>query len=77
MQTNPRTPSVLTAEDQFFAWLLGLGDPCDMAEAARLEIARLDRDQAHDGESLRLKAFLLQAAAFQPHSPRGRRRHLH
>lgn len=77
MQMETRSATTLTAEDQFFAWLLALGDPCNMAEAARREIARIDRDRAADAESLRLKAFLLQAAAFQPVAPRGRRRHLH
>lgn len=77
MQTETGTISTLTAEDRFFAWLLGLGDPCNMAEAAKREIDRIDRDHATDTESLRLKGFLLQAAAFQPIAPRGRRRHLH
>lgn len=77
MQSHTGIPCTLTAEDRFFVWLLGLGDPCNMAEAARREIDRIDRDPGTDAEDLRLKAFLIQAAAFQPAAPRGRRRHLH
>lgn len=74
MQTDITNQS---AEDRFLAWVLRLDSPADMAEAAKREIARLDRDHAADDESLRLRAFLLQAVAFQPHAPRARRRHLH
>ncbi len=67
----------ITAEDLFFAWVLRLDMDCNVADAARREIARLEEGALFDERSLRLRGLLLQAASLMALPPRSRRRHLH
>lgn len=57
-------------EDVFLIWLLRLPDGADVAEAARAEIARLDRAAPLAPGPLRLRGLLEQAAAVRRRSAR-------
>ncbi|MCO5146759.1 MAG: hypothetical protein M9895_11360 [Aquamicrobium sp.] len=50
---SPRTQP----EDVFLVWLLGLPEGTDPAEAARIEIARIDAAELADGRLHRLRAL--------------------
>ena len=50
---SPRTQP----EDVFLVWLLGLPEGTDPAEAARIEIARIDAAGLADGRLHRLRAL--------------------
>jgi hypothetical protein len=66
-----------TSEDMFLAWLFGLPEGTNVADAARSAIARIDA-ASDSGEQLgRLRKLLLQATLNQPATPRQRctRRH--
>lgn len=49
-------------EDVFLAWLLALPDDADTAEAARREIARLDRATPLGAGPERLRALMIELA---------------
>ena len=65
------------SEDMFLAWCLGLPLSTDVAEAARIEIARLDEVGADSAATMRLRNLLVQASKSGFASPRGLRRSRH
>jgi hypothetical protein len=54
------------AEDVFLAWVLGLPDDADIALAAKVEVARLDRSAPLPPGAERLREFLVEATRFSP-----------
>lgn len=56
-----RVRALPAPEDVFLAWLLSLPDDADVAAAARLEIARLDRKAPLSAGPLRLRQLMEQA----------------
>lgn len=66
-----------TSEDMFLAWFLKLPDSANVADAARIEIARIDRAASPSDEVARLRSLLYQATLNQPVASRQRRRQRH
>lgn len=66
-----------TPEDIFLAWFLRLPHKTDVAEAARMELARLDRLELMSETTHRLRIMLEQASLYplHVHHGRGRLRH--
>lgn len=64
----PASPPLAQAspEDVFLAWLVGLPEGADVVEAARAQIARLDRAVPLPAQALRLRALLEEATAVKP-----------
>ncbi len=54
--------SSATPEDAFLAWVLWLPAGADIAECARMEIARIDGGDVTDARSMRLRDLLAAAA---------------
>ena len=72
--SEPPRPSARTSpEDVFLLWLLQLPEGVDVAEAARIEIARLDRAAPLSPGPARLRELMAEAAETGP--PRVARRH--
>jgi hypothetical protein len=71
---NPVQP---TPEDLFLAWLMRLPYGADISQAARLEIARLDRVKAFCEITHRYRIMLELAGSSPPHLHQGRRRVQH
>ena len=65
------------SEDLFLAWFFSLPDSTDVAEAARIEIARIDRTAPPCEQVARLRTMLVQATHPQPPMSRNRRRQRH
>jgi ferredoxin-NADP reductase len=66
-----------TSEEMFLAWFLNLPDDANVAETARIEIARIDGAAAPCAQVVRLRSLLYQATLNQPAAPRHRRRQRH
>ena len=66
-----------SSEDMFLAWVLSLSENASVADAARLEIARIDRIDSPGECMVRLRDMLLQATMNQPCSRRSRKRLRH
>jgi hypothetical protein len=67
------SPAQPAPEDLFLAWFLRLPHGADVTQAARLEIARLDRERAFCETTHRYRIMLEQASAGPPHLRPGRR----
>jgi hypothetical protein len=67
----------MRSEDLFLAWVLQLPHTADIAEQARIEIARLDAAKRDCEASMRLRDMLLQASSVPFAMPRGRNRSRH
>jgi hypothetical protein len=65
------------SEDMFLAWFFGLPDGADVAEAARIEIARIDKSALPCEQVSRLRTMLVQASYQSPPMSRSRRRQRH
>jgi hypothetical protein len=65
------------SEDMFLAWFFNLPDSANVADAARSEIARIDRAASPSGEVARFRSLLHQATLNQPAASRQRRRQRH
>jgi hypothetical protein len=66
-----------TSEEIFLAWFLNLPDGVNVADAARIEIARIDDAASPCAQVARLRSLLHQATLNQPAAPRHRRRQRH
>lgn len=75
--TNDNTPRHRRSEDMFLAWFFGLPENTDVAEAARIEIARIDKSALPCEQTARLRTMLVQASFPQPLMSRSRRRQRH
>lgn len=77
MQTQTVTDIRGTSEDMFLAWFFNLPDNANVADAARIEIARIDDAASPCAQVARLRSLLHQATLNQPAAPRHRRRQRH
>ena len=75
--TNHNTPRHRRSEDMFLAWFFSLPDDADVAAAARIEIARIDKSALPCEQVARLRTMLVQASYHQPPMSRSRRRQRH
>lgn len=71
------SPKSATSEDLFLAWFLRLPHDADVAQAARSEIARLNRLEHICDTTYRFRIMLEQAVHFPAHSSPSRRRLQH
>jgi len=71
-QTDYAGPA--SPQDLFLNWLLALQSDISIAEAARLEMARIDSAGSSCARLAAFKSFLHQATATTPAQPRRRRR---
>jgi hypothetical protein len=65
------------SEDMLLAWFFSLPESADVAEAARIEIARIDKSALPCEQVARLRTLLVQASYPQPLMSRSRRRQRH
>ncbi|MDB5523059.1 MAG: hypothetical protein JWM58_822 [Rhizobium sp.] len=65
------------SEEMFLIWFFGLPDEANVADAARVEIARIDNEASSCEHILRLRGLLIQATLNQPAGPRTRKRQRH
>lgn len=72
-----KMPTNRRSEDIFLAWLFGLPDSANVAEAARIEIARIDTVALPSEQVARLRTMLVQASYQSPLVSRRRRRQRH
>jgi hypothetical protein len=75
--TNDSTSRHRRSEDMFLAWFFSLPESTDVAEAARIEIARIDKSALPCEQVARLRTMLVQASYPQPPVSRSRRRQRH
>ena len=75
--TDDNAPHHRRSEDMFLAWFFGLPENTDVAEAARIEIARIDRNALPCEQVSRLRTMLVLASFPQPPMSRNRRRQRH
>jgi len=66
-----------SSEDMFLAWVLSLPHTANIAEEARIEIARLDRINSDCRATMRLREMLVQASGHHLWLSRGRSRSRH
>lgn len=77
MQSDQFLKSRATSEDMFLAWFFNLPADANVADAARIEIARIDGAASPCAQVARLRSLLHQATLNQPAAPRHRRRQRH
>ena len=77
LDIEPSAHPYRRSEDMFLAWLFGLPDSANVAEAARIEIARIDRSTLPCEQVSRLRTMLVQASYQSPLVSRRRRRQRH
>lgn len=77
MHRNRFTETHGTSEDMFLAWFFNLPENANVADAARIEIARIDGAASPCAQVARLRSLLHQATLNQPVAPRHRRRQRH
>ena len=75
--TNDNAPRRRRSEDMFLAWFFNLPENTDVAAAARIEIARIDKSALLCEQVSRLRTMLVQASYQPPLMSRSRRRQRH
>jgi len=77
LDIDEREPVYRRSEDMFLAWFFGLPDSANVAEAARVEIARIDAIALPCEQVSRLRNMLVQASYQPPPMSRSLRRRRH
>ncbi|MDB5556372.1 MAG: hypothetical protein JWL86_6356 [Rhizobium sp.] len=77
LETNENAHRHGRSEDMFLAWFFSLPESTDVAEAARVAIARIDKSALPCEQVARLRTMLVQASYPQPATSRSRRRQRH